>query len=62
MEHLEVSEKSDPEPDYVHYQLQAAYRKAGRTADADRELQIYRDIKARNRGVSTPKPAGAPAE
>ena len=37
----------DPQDDYIHYQLQAAYRKAGRTADADKELAVYRDIKAK---------------
>jgi len=54
--HLEQAVQSDPKPDYIHYQLQAAYRKAGRTADADRELGIYRDIKARNREGSAVKP------
>jgi hypothetical protein len=36
--------------------LQAAYRKAGRTADADKELAVYRDIKDRKRETSTPQP------
>ena len=54
--HLEKAVQSDPKPDYIHYQLQAAYRKAGRTEDADRELKIYRDIKARSREGSAAKP------
>ena len=53
--HLELAAKNDPAPDYIHYQLGTAYRKAGRTADADRELTLYRDIKARNRQAA-PQP------
>ncbi len=52
--HLEIAEQNDQTPDYIHYQLQAAYRKAGRVEDADRELRLYRDIKARNREVAAP--------
>jgi hypothetical protein len=33
----------------MHYQLQAAYRKQGRTAEADRELNIYKQLKADSR-------------
>jgi hypothetical protein len=33
----------------MHYQLQAAYRKEGRTAEADRELAIYKQLKAESR-------------
>ena len=47
--HLEVAARLKPNTDYVHYQLQAAYRKDGRTADADRELEIYKQIKAKKR-------------
>ncbi|MDP9038327.1 MAG: tetratricopeptide repeat protein [Acidobacteriota bacterium] len=57
--HLEQACASDPAPDYIHYQLQAAYRKAGRTADADRELKIYREIKARSREGSEAQPRPA---
>ena len=48
--HLEIAAKFNPQADFVHYQLQAAYRKDGRIADADRELSIYKKIKAANRG------------
>lgn len=51
--HLEAAERSDPSPDYVHYQLQVAYRKLGRVADADREMGVYREIKARARSAAT---------
>ncbi|GAC1649817.1 MAG: hypothetical protein NVS9B15_09190 [Acidobacteriaceae bacterium] len=55
VEHLEIAEKNDPSADYIHYQLQSAYRKVGRTDDADRELRLYRDIKA-NARAATPTP------
>jgi Flp pilus assembly protein TadD len=51
--HLEIAAKLDPESDYIHYQLQLAYRRAGRKEDADREAQIYKDIKARKREQAT---------
>jgi len=47
--HLEVAARLSPEADFMHYQLQAAYRKLGRTAEADRELEIYKGLKARSR-------------
>ena len=49
--HLELAEQADASQDYIHYQLQAAYRKIGRTADADREARLYREIKARRRDL-----------
>lgn len=50
--HLEVAAKGDPSKDYIHYQLQIAYRRAGRIEDSDRELKIYREIKAQQRQAS----------
>lgn len=47
--HLQVAASLSPEKDYIHYQLQAAYRKLGRNADADRELQVYKGLKAQSR-------------
>jgi len=47
--HLEVAANLSPQQDYIHYQLQAAYRKLGRSADADRELAIYKGLKAKSR-------------
>lgn len=47
--HLEASEKSDSTKDYVHYQLGTAYRKSGRTTDAEREFKAYREIKDKHR-------------
>jgi tetratricopeptide (TPR) repeat protein len=47
--HLEAAARLSPNIDYMHYQLQAAYRKDARIADADRELAIYKDLKAKSR-------------
>ncbi len=51
--HLEAAARLTPQTDYVHYQLQAAYRKDSRPADAERELQIYKDLKAKARASTT---------
>lgn len=51
--HLEVAARLIPQVDYVHYQLQAAYRKQSRNADADRELEIYKQLKAKSRAQAT---------
>jgi tetratricopeptide (TPR) repeat protein len=58
--HLEAAARALPQTDYVHYQLQSAYRKESRAADADRELQIYRELKAKNRELTVPHPMGRP--
>ena len=47
--HLDAAARLSPQTDYMHYQLQAALRKLGRDADADRELEIYKGIKANSR-------------
>lgn len=54
IENLEAAARAEPEKDYVHYQLSIAYRRASRTAEAERELQLYKELKAANR-----RPAGA---
>ena len=54
--HLDAAARLDPETDYIHYQLQAAYRKDSRIEDADRELQVYRELKAKHRQLDLPKP------
>ena len=38
--HLQAAAKLNPSLDDVHNQLQIAYRKAGRTAEADREAKL----------------------
>jgi Flp pilus assembly protein TadD len=57
VKHLEQAERTSPEKDYVHYQLQAAYRKLARTEDAERELALYKETKARNREKTLPHPS-----
>jgi tetratricopeptide (TPR) repeat protein len=57
---LEEAARQLPQNDYVHYQLQAAYRKESRIADADRELQIYKELKAKNRELTIPRPMERP--
>ena len=47
--HLETAVRLSPQTDYVHYQLQSAYRREGRIVEADRELEIYKKIKAKQR-------------
>lgn len=49
LDHLETATRLSPQSDYMHYLLQAAYRKAQRAADADRELEIYKKLKAKER-------------
>jgi tetratricopeptide (TPR) repeat protein len=49
IEHLEAAARLNSKADFVHYQLQMAYRKDGRTADADRELEIYKGLKSKQR-------------
>ena len=53
LSHLESATRLSPQTDYMHYQLQAAYRKAQRDADADRELEIYKQLKAKQRENAT---------
>ena len=54
IEHLEVAARAEPSKDYIHYQLSLAYRRASRNNDADRELQIYRELKTSNRSREVP--------
>jgi tetratricopeptide (TPR) repeat protein len=56
VQHLEQAARFSPDTDYIHYQLQAAYRKESRLQDADRELQLYRKLKAEHRQLDVPKP------
>jgi tetratricopeptide (TPR) repeat protein len=49
VEHLEAAARIEPARDYIQYQLSIAYRRAERTADAERALRLYRELKASNR-------------
>jgi tetratricopeptide (TPR) repeat protein len=52
--HLESAARIDPAKDYIHYQLSIAYRRTARAADAERELQLYRELKASSRSREQP--------
>jgi tetratricopeptide (TPR) repeat protein len=54
--HLEAAVRLKPQADYMHYQLQTAYRRDARFEDAERELAIYEQLKARKREQLAPKP------
>ncbi len=58
--HLEAAVSQDPTKDYEHYQLATAYKKLGRTADAEREFARYRQIKDKHRNDRA-VPAGVQA-
>ncbi len=47
--YLEAAARLSPQTDYIHYQLQAAYRKEDRIAEADHELDIYKQLKKKSR-------------
>ncbi|HEX8370901.1 MAG TPA: tetratricopeptide repeat protein [Pyrinomonadaceae bacterium] len=55
VEQLEIAATLEPKKDYIRYQLSIAYRRAARPIDADRELKLYRELKAANRSET---PAG----
>ncbi len=60
--HLERAARLIPDKDYVHYELQAAYRKESRVADADRELAVYQELKAKARPHLPQTSAQAPTQ
>lgn len=60
IDHLEAAARLSPQTDYIHYQLQAAYRKESRIADADRELELYKELKAKSRERTVPQPVQRP--
>jgi tetratricopeptide (TPR) repeat protein len=58
VENLEAAARAEPQKDYIRYQLSIAYRRASRTTEAERELQLYKELKAANRMREQPLPAG----
>ncbi len=58
IEHLEIAARAEPSKDYIHYQLSIAYRRVSRNDDADRELRLYRELKAANRNREVPGKMG----
>ena len=49
MEQLEAAARLAPDDANVHYQLGRAYQKLGRTELAEKELEVYRQIKDKRR-------------
>lgn len=54
IEQLETAARSDRSKEYVFYQLNIAYRRASRKADADQALKTYQDLKAASRKIVEP--------
>ncbi|MGH9941225.1 MAG: tetratricopeptide repeat protein [Pyrinomonadaceae bacterium] len=54
VEQLETAARIAPATDYIRYQLSIAYRRTSRPADAERELQLYRELKASSRSRELP--------
>ncbi len=59
VEQLEAAARAAPKKDYIHYQLSIAYRRAARDLDAYRELELYKELKARTRSRAVPGATGA---
>ena len=60
---LELAARLDPEESQVHYSLAQAYRQLGRRQDAARELQTFRNLKAKEAERPPLYPgSGKPAE
>jgi tetratricopeptide (TPR) repeat protein len=59
--YLETAARLKPQLEAVHYQLQSAYRAVGRKEDADREVKIYREMKAKSRNITLPPPRDSKA-
>ena len=53
LEHLEAAARIAPDEANIHYQLGQAYQKLGRTEDAQKQFEIFRQLKDKRRG-STP--------
>ena len=54
IERLETAVRLDPTKDYSNFQLSVAYRRDGRVEDAQRVLQAYQKLKAKERGTEEP--------
>lgn len=58
--HLEEAARLRPESLPIHVALEAAYRKAGRTAEAEREHSLWESLKKRRQTARSPKPNEPP--
>jgi tetratricopeptide (TPR) repeat protein len=53
-ENLEAAAKLAPDKSYVHFQLARAYQSAGRKAEGDAQLELYKQLKEKERAQTTP--------
>jgi tetratricopeptide (TPR) repeat protein len=53
LENLEAAARLAPDKSYVHYQLGLAYNAAGRKAEGDSQLELYRQLKEKERALPT---------
>ncbi len=61
VEHLEASVRLAPQDANCHYQLGRAYQKLGRTSEAQKEFDLFRDLKASQRQQGPAKQSSEPA-
>jgi tetratricopeptide (TPR) repeat protein len=54
IERLETAARLDPEGEYSYYQLSIAYRREGRTEEADRAFRDYQKYKQKRQGLPRP--------
>ncbi len=54
VENLEAAARLAPEKSHVRYQLGRALTAAGRKADGDAQLELYRQLKEKERAQTTP--------
>lgn len=53
-ENLEAAARLAPDKSYVHFQLARAYQAAGRKAEGDGQLELYKQLKEKERAQTTP--------
>jgi len=54
IENLEAAARLSPEKSHAHYQLSRAYVAAGRDADGQKQLEIYKELKSKERKPTNP--------
>ena len=54
IENLEAAARLSPEKSHAHYQLSRAYVAAGREADGQKQLEMYRELKSKERKPTNP--------
>jgi tetratricopeptide (TPR) repeat protein len=54
IEHLEAAAKVSADKAHIHYQLGRAYTVAGREADAQKSLELYKQLKEKERNRTNP--------